>query len=77
MYKGSEWREEQLRRRKIKYTIIDCLLLLVWFAGVVCFAGAGLTICLTGNWELTAILFGAALVLWFIRASLDHGTFKF
>lgn len=76
-FRGTEWREEQLRKRKIKYAIIDCLLLLVWMVGTVCFAAAVLTVCLTGNGELSLMLVGAALILWFIRSALDHGTFKF
>lgn len=75
-YKGRNWRREVLRKRRIKYAIIDILLALVWLLGTACFAAAILIFLLTRNWQLPLMLCGAGSVLWFVYHTLNHGTIK-
>ena len=74
MYKGSEWRKETLKKRKRKYAIIDIILAVVWLIGTVLIAWSVLLLYLSHNWQLPMIGILVGLVLWFIVASLDHGT---
>ena len=75
-YKGRNWRREVLRKRKIKYAIIDILLALVWLVGTACFAVAVLVFLLTRNWQFPAILCCVGSVLWFVYYALNHGTIR-
>lgn len=74
MYKGSEWRKETLKKRKRKYAIIDIILAVVWLIGTALIAWSVLLLYLSHNWQLPMIGILVGLVLWFIVASLDHGT---
>ena len=74
MYKGSLWRKETLKKRKRKYAIIDIILAVVWLIGTVLIAWSVLLLYLSHNWQLPMIGILVGLVLWFIVASLDHGT---
>ena len=74
MYKGSEWRKETLKKRKRKYAIIDILLGLLWLVGTVLIACSLLFLYLSHNWQVPLIGVVVGLVLWFVVASLDHGT---
>lgn len=74
MYKGSEWRKETLKKRKRKYAIIDIILAVVWLIGTALIAWSVLLLYLSHNWQLPLIGILVGLVLWFIVASLDHGT---
>ena len=73
-YKGRNWRRETLRKRKIKYAIIDCLLALVWLVGTACFAAAIFAYLLIRNWQFSLILCCIGSVLWFVYHTLNHGT---
>lgn len=75
-YKGRNWRREVLRKRKIKYAIIDILLTLVWLVGTVCFAVSIFAYLLIRNWQFSLILCGIGSVLWFIYYALNHGTIR-
>lgn len=74
MYKGSEWRKETLKKRNRKYTIIDIILAVVWLIGTVLISWSVLLLYLSHNWQLPLIGILVGLVLWFVVASLDHGT---
>lgn len=76
-FKGYAWRHEELRKRSRRYKIIDTLLLIVWFIGLLFGAGGMLVFCLTGNWELPLMMFAVTAALWFIRTVFDHGTIDF
>lgn len=76
MYKGAKWRKETLKKRKRKYAIIDIILAVVWLIGTVLIAWSVLLFYLSHNWQLPLIGAVVGLVLWFIVAALDHGTFR-
>ena len=76
MYKGTKWRKETLKKRKRKYAIIDIILAVVWLIGTVLIAWSVLLLYLSHNWQLPLMGVVAGLILWFIVAALDHGTFR-
>lgn len=76
MYKGSVWRKKTLKKRRKIYAIIDIILAVVWLIGTVLIAWSVLLLYLSHNWQLPLIGAVVGLVLWFVVADLNHGTFR-